>query len=416
MSLFKQITEKYWVLADQVVVSGSAFLTNLLLAKAMGLPEYGKFSIMVMVQLFILSVSMAFSSQVYQVNYPSLAANDQKKLTRGMLGIQFMVAALILMMALLGFSIWHISGFKAMSFTTEILIMATLSTVLYLLQDFLRRVFITKTEGRNAFLIDSLTNILQITALLLAWHFNLLGQAMAWSIIGLSFLPSVVCGIVLLKPEAITFADIRFSWKLQLVKGGWLIGSSLLQWGSGYFFVIAAGWWLGAAALGALRLAQYIFGLLNLLLQAIENYVLPKVVAIKADMSVYWWQLMRKSLVMIVPILCLLSLFANDIFSIIGGPEYQQYTFIIYGLSIVYLLITIGYPVRIAIRSLELNRAYFIGYILSVSTGLMLAPWLIKTWGIQGVLAGIFLTQLIMICYWSIILQRKYSILWKSYI
>ncbi|MBB5647185.1 lipopolysaccharide biosynthesis protein [Pedobacter cryoconitis] len=416
MNLYKTIGEKYWVLADQIVVSGSAFLTNLLLAKAMGLPEYGKFSIIVMIQLFILSLSMAFSSQVYQVTYPSLPVAEQQKLTPGMLGLQFIAAIAILSGAFGAWFIWQISGFKSIYFTNITLMMAAISTVLYVLQDFIRRVFITKVQGRHAFLIDTLTNAIQLIALLIAWYFNLLGQRMAWSIIGLSFLPSVITGIILLKPGKITFEVIRFSWKLQIVKGGWLIGSSLLQWGSGYFFVIAAGWWLGASALGALRLAQYIFGLLNLLLQAIENYVLPKVAAIKGDMSVYWWRLMQKSLLMIVPILCLLSLFAKDIFRIIGGHAYEQYTFVIYGLSLVYLLITIGYPIRIAIRSLELNRDYFIGYILSVTTGLMLAPWLIKTWALHGVLAGIFITQLIMICYWSITLQRKYAILWKSYI
>lgn len=416
MNLFKTITEKYWVLADQVVVSGSAFLTNIMLAKAMGLQEYGKFSIIVMIQLFILSLSMAFSSQVYQVAYPSLPVARQQKLTPGMLGLQF-VTAIMILIALFGcWSFCQISGLKANYFSHNVLIMAALSTVLYVLQDFLRRVFITRVQGSYAFLIDTITNVLQIIALLIAWYYNLLGQSMAWSIIGLSFLPSVITGIILLKPGNINLTVMRFSWKIQITKGGWLMGSSLLQWGSGYFFVIAAGWWLGASALGALRLAQYIFGLLNLLLQAIENYVLPKVAAIQGDMSAYWWKLMRKSLLMIVPILCLLSLFAHDFFRIIGGPEYEQYTFVIYGLSIVYLLITIGYPVRIAIRSLGLNRHYFIGYILSVSAGLLLAPWLIKTWALQGVLAGIFLTQLIMICYWSVILQRKYAILWKSYI
>lgn len=416
MKLYKMIAEKYWVLADQIVVSGSAFLTNLMLAKAMGLPEYGKFSIIVMIQLFILSLSMASSSQVYQVSYPALPAADQQKLTPGMLGLQFVAAIFLLFGAFAAWSVCRIADFKSIHFSNATLIMAAVATVLFVLQDFLRRVFITRVQGSYAFLIDSLTNVIQIVALLAAWYFQVLGQLMAWSIIGLSFLPSVITGVILMKPGRISLTVIRFSWQLQVRKGGWLIGSSLLQWGSGYFFVIAAGWWLGAPALGALRLAQYIFGLLNLLLQAIENYVLPKVAAIKGDLSAYWWKLMLKSLLIIVPILCLLSLFAKDIFSIIGGKDYEQYTFVVYGLSLVYLLITIGYPIRIAIRSLELNRDYFIGYILSVSTGLLLAPWLIKTWALQGVLAGIFLTQLIMICYWSFILQRKYAILWKSYI
>src|SRR5476651_706252 len=89
------ICEKYWVLADQVVVSASAFLTNLLLAKALGLSKYGLFSIVAMVQLLLLSVTMAFGAQVYQVVYPKLDVAKKRMLTIGMLSQQLTLAAVL---------------------------------------------------------------------------------------------------------------------------------------------------------------------------------------------------------------------------------------------------------------------------------------------------------------------------------
>jgi O-antigen/teichoic acid export membrane protein len=408
MKYWKNIPEKYWVLSDQAVVSGSAFFTNMLLARALGLEEYGRFSALVMIQLFVLSINMAFSSQVYQVAYPSLGDIDKQKLTNGMLSLQSIPVVVILVGSMIYYLNW-----KAVDHN---ILMAALTTVLYLLQDFLRRAFITQIKSKYALLIDCLTNFIQIIALLFVWYFLVLDQFMAWSIIGLSFVPSVITGVFLLRPKAIYWSTVRYAWKLQTQKGGWLVGSSLLQWGSGYFYVLAAGWWLGPTALGALRLAQYIFGLLNLLLQAIENYVLPRAAAMNNTDPGRWRRLMGKCLIMIVPFLCIFSFFAEDIFRISGHASTTSYTFVIYGLSFVYLLITVGYPIRIAIRSLELNKHYFIGYVLSVGIGLLIAPWLIKNWALHGVLVGIFTTQFIMLTYWLIILQRKHSILWKSYI
>lgn len=416
MISFKSISEKYWVLADQVVVSGAAFLTNLLLAKALGLSEYGKFSVIVMLQLFLLSLNMAFSSQIYQVVYPALAAPKQQKLTAGMLSLQLAGCFFIGIILLLAAILIPFSGWGIMASGSKILLMAGIATILYLLQDFIRRVFLTKAQAKYAFVIDSLTNSVQLLALALAWWFNILNQTVAWGIIGLSFIPSVATGLALLKPGKLTLSKLKFSWKLQKDKAGWLIGSALLQWGSGYFYVLAAGWWLGASALGALRLAQYIFGLLNLLLQAVESYVLPRAATLTVNLRAYWWLLIKKCLLMVVPLLVLCCFFAKNIFKTIGGVGYEKYTFIIYGLSLVYLVITIGYPTRIAIRSLALNKAYFTAYILSVSISLLAAPSLIKNWGLYGVLAGIMLSQLVLIFYWLFILQRKHAILWKSYI
>ena len=41
-------------------------------------------------------------------------------------------------------------------------------------------------------------------------------------------------------------------------------------------FIVTSGVYLGVAALGAFRLVQSLFGILNLVLQTFENYVLPQ--------------------------------------------------------------------------------------------------------------------------------------------
>lgn len=410
----KAIPEKYWVVADQVVVSASAFGTNLLLARALGLTEYGKFSIVTMVQLFLLSVTMAFSSQIYQVVYPGLNTAEKKTFTSGMLGQQLFIAAILLAFIPLLYIVNIQVGWLGAN--KSLLSVAIVATCFYLLQDFLRRVFIAQTKGRSAFIIDVLTNFLQISLLLVFWWLHSLTQVTAWSIIGFTFIPSVITAIIILRPALLTATTIRYAWSLQKNRMGWLLGSSVLQWGAGYFFVIAAGWFLGVAALGALRLAQYLFGLLNLLFQAIENYVVPKAAAFVGEQRAYWLVLLKKCITLILPFLLLFSLFAKQIMQIAGGMAYGHYAYVIYGLSIVYLLMAVGYPVRIAIRSLHLNKEYFFAYIFSVILNLCIAPWLLKHWELYGVMVGLILNQLVIISYWLIVLKRKNQFLWKSFI
>lgn len=416
MKLLRQLKgEKAWVLADQLVVSGSGFATNLLLARSLGITGFGIFSAIGMVQLFLLSASMAFGSQVYQVAYPSLDAKDKRQVTNGMLGQLLLAGCLILGGVLLFYFLAPARVAQWLMVTNNVLLMAGAAIVLFLLQDFLRKVFITQHKARYAFVIDAITNILQLAVLIVLWQWHSITQFSAWLVIAASFVPSVITGIVLLRAGLPGNRQaIRFSWSLQRRKSGWLLGSSILQWGAGYFFVIAAGWWVGPAALGALRLAQYIYGILNVLLQAVENYALPRAAAAGQNRRAYWKALQLKCFVLIGPWLLLLAVFGRQVLQLAGGEAYTQYTYLMYGLSLIYVLITFGYPTRIVVRALHMDKAYFTAYIISVVLSISAAPWLLGKWQLYGVLAGLFLTQVATTGYWLIILQRKHSLLWKS--
>jgi O-antigen/teichoic acid export membrane protein len=69
----------------------------------------------------------------------------------------------------------------------------------------------------------------------------------------------------------------RIFVKDHLKQGKWLLSAAVLQWSSSNFFILVAGVYLGIEALGALRLVQSFFGIINIELQTIENYFLPKI-------------------------------------------------------------------------------------------------------------------------------------------
>ena len=408
-----QPSAKTWVLADQAVVSGSSFVTNILIARALGITAYGKFSVILLVQLFVLSIQQAVSTGILQVMARRYDQQERKFYIKGVFYAQCLFFLLLSLVCLSLF-------LAAPALTTGypgLFAPSLIGTILLLAQDFLRKTLLTLGRESRAFVIDVLTNAIQLavlTGLMITGHLSLANTC--WTI-GLTFLPSVALGIAWVKPGPASFPAVRNAFHIHKGQGGWMLLSALLQWFAGNLFVVAAGWWLGLAALGALRLAQYTFGMLNVVLQAIENYTLPKASRshdTPALFNRYLRQVFKKSFVLIGPLLLLVVVFAKPLLTLSGGPAYTQYAYVMYGLAATYLLILAGIPVRIALRTKQLNRSYFTGYLLATLFSLLAAKWLILQWGLTGVLTGLFSTQLILLLYWLLILKTKKVIAWRS--
>lgn len=82
-------------------------------------------------------------------------------------------------------------------------------------------------------------------------------------------------------------------------------------------------------------------------------------------------------------------------------------------MSVLYVLIFIGYPVRIAIRALILNKIFFKGYLLTFFFGLLSSYLLLSFFNLAGAIAGLIGSQIILLTYWQIQLHKKEFILWK---
>lgn len=408
-------SEKGLVIADQIMVSGSAFATNLLLARALGLSAYGQFSAVVLIQLFLLSIQQAAGSGIYQVVWPGLQATRQKAYTNGLL---YVLMGWLAALALAGGLAYSLLPDRIIPYDGSFLVAATVLTALFLVQDFLRKTLLVQQRAGRALWLDSLTNGSQMLLLAIAWLRGDLSLLSALWIIGLTFLPSVVLGLLWLKPDRYRSADRRLVWQLHRQQGGWMLLSALTQWLAGNFFIVAGGWWLGAATLGALRLAQYIFGVLNVWLQALESYVVPRAAQLTDapdKLVAYLWRVLAKSLAGVLPVLLLLTLFAGQLLSLLGGADYQAFGYVMHGLSALYLLVVGSYPIRILLRVRHLNKHYFIGYALATGFSLATASWLIPAFQLKGILIGMFLSQAILLGYWIWVLQKNGLFTWKSF-
>jgi hypothetical protein len=398
------------VLTDQAVVSGTALLSSLLIARSIGVDGYGRFSGVVLVLYLLQAVQQAFITGVFQVNFSRFALHRRKAYTQVVLLILVMLTALLVLLVML---------FRQLPFAFVKLFPASAVICVYaaaqLTADGVRRVLLAQSRYKTALLLDVCSSLLLLTLLFIQRHALTVENALFIS--ALALCPLLAAGIFLFGPPDLQRGVWRVTLRIHFRQGRWLFYTALLQWCSGNLLLLALTARTGAAALGLLRLGQQLFGTFTLILQAAETYVLPKAAAL-ATQSVQLAAVLRKMtftlLLLYVPFALILCLFARPLMQFISSDVALDESNVIPALAAVYLLVTLGYSVRTALRSLHLNQLYFSGAILSVMAASFVL--LIPGASVLTIVAGLFASQFFPLCYWLFILHHKHQLSWKSFI
>lgn len=398
-----------WVLMDQVVFSGTSFLTTLILARGLDINVFGSYAAILLVAYLVLSINASLVSTPFQV---LMARVEDKKSYQSVLLV--MQLLFLVLFGLTGLLVGQL--FPGIWSGTNLLIIV-LFIGAFLLHDFFRRLFLADGKPNHAFHIDLISGFTQILLLDGVTFTEQLDLEKALIIITVTYLPAFVLALLLLKPIWIKIADLRKHIAIHLTQGKWFLATAVLQWSSQNFLVAAAGLYLGAGVLAAFRLGQTLFGVLNAVLQVFENYAVPVASGLYhrsgEAFTHYLRQLNRKSMIGAVLILALIAVFAEPIYKLSGGASYAGYAYILQGMALLYFFIFLSNPVRIAIRVMMLNKAFFMAYLFSFLFSLVLSRLLIREWEVNGIILGLILNQVIMLVYWQILLIRKRVILWK---
>ena len=400
------------VLLDQAIFSGCGFLITLLIVRILTPINFGVYSSIVLVNYFVLSISNALVIQPFQVYMAQVKQRPEYISFVFYLQLAFVLLLICILVLIAQLEFKFLEGFEVNP------IHVILFMVSFLAHDFFRKVFLAIDSMAKAILIDFVTFGLQ---LIFVFYIYFLGPAVELSelvlLLGLAYVPSVLISIYLL--------DLSFgvtnNWasyvRVHQKEGKWLLMTAVLQWGSGNFFVISSGLFLGAAALGALRLIQSVFGVLNLVLQTFENYTLPYASRLFQDSKDVSKSFLRKmsirGAVSVGALLILVFIFSKFIIVLIGGEAYAEYDFLVKGMALLYFIIFLGYPTRIAIRMMALNQLFFVGYVLSFLFSLLSFQYLLSTWNLWGAVIGLIINQIILFSVWQYFLIKNQFNLWK---
>jgi O-antigen/teichoic acid export membrane protein len=396
------------VLVDQALFSGTNFLLTLFLAQKLDIKNFGLFSTIVLVTYLVMSITNALIIQPFQVSIAKISKRKEYYVSL-FLGL---VALLLLFMFLVKLLVLFLPNENVYGFQSNAIICFVVG---YLLQDFFRKIFLAIANIVTVIIIDIVFLVLiSIAFYVLKNELTLFNSLL---ILGLANIVSSIPGLYFIIKNYENPASWKSFLQDHITQGKWLFSVAILQWGSSNFFVLISGVYLGIEALGALRLVQSFFGIINIVLQTVENYFLPKVAALYNEnvtkAKKYLLEITAYGALLFGLLLSILFVFSNEIIVLAGGNKYESYGYVVKIIAVLYFFIFLSYPVRIAVRIMVLNKIFFIGYLLSFVSSLLTFHFLLKYSGLYGAVTGLIINQIIMILYWQNQLRKKQFLLWK---
>ncbi len=396
-----------FVLCDQALVSGVNFLIAILLTRFMGLEEFGVFATAWMLVLFFSSVQQAvIVAPMYTLHAKS---EDKSVFLSQAFNLQLLfslVSTIIAFIIVLAVFYFNDTWYRAGVFYSLPLVVGA-----FLMQDFFRRKNFVENNGLMVLISDIIAYGLQPVLVIVLYVFDLL--TIHSFFIGLS-------GLMISVSIAQYFLtqNSRFNHKtVQLFRAFWefskhLFFTSILQWFSGNYFIVFATGVLGPLAIGVIRIAQNLMGVLHILFLALENLIpiqASKILTNKGKEPTlnFFKKMTLKTGLMTLLILMLISVFRGPIIEAVYGAEYLIYDYIIVGFAVIYIFIFLGTILRFVIRTFEENRIVLENYIITGLFSFLTAGFFVANYQLNGVLVGLLLVQVVSLFYMLIRLATK---------
>jgi len=403
IKMIKVFLKKYshvnWALADQSVVSGSNFLTGILLARYLGLEEFGIFSLVWTAVLFVNSLQMSMIISP-MMSIGSKKSNEESPYYFGAVFLQQLIFSIISFVIL--FLAVKYSGkiFPHWGIKNLALPLASV-TLAFQLQDFMRRYFFLRNRAKAAFISDCIRYFIQL--IMLIWFFQIikLDSAASLWIIASASLISIIIGFFFLDALIIKLDVVISVTKQHFFFSNWLVGSSILQWVSGNLFIIVAGISLGPIAVGALKAVQNIMGLTHILFQAFENFVPVRAGSHYVQggldaLVTYLYKVAFSISFITAAIVILFIIFPEFWLDLFYGEEYLPYAYLVSWFAIAYFIVSLALPLRYGLRTIERTKEIFFSNLAgTLITVLFIFP-LINNFGIIGAPLTLVSSQLIM--------------------
>jgi O-antigen/teichoic acid export membrane protein len=258
-------------LVDQIIVSGSNFATGIILVRALGLVEFGRFTVAYVILLLANSVQLSFISSP-MITLGSLCAEgaERRRFVRGAFGVQIVFCAIATAGALAAAIIYNFLNRGLVS--AELIAAFAAAVAAYLMQDWLRRYYFTVGKAANTIWNDAISYLGQ---LLLLGALGAMGRVTIESALWTIAITSGIAFIVGIASERLgcTAAEAVDAWRQSRRISMDLGISNQLQWLVYQGAMLVGASVVGAQAAGGVRATQNVIGPVNIAYQAMENIV-----------------------------------------------------------------------------------------------------------------------------------------------
>jgi len=389
-----------WALLDQALVSGVNFLSGILLARLLGLTDYGVFTLLWMMVLFlnniqyalIMSPMMSLRPETYNISSRMFYSSFS------VLQLVYSFASLIVVASVMVV----LSGIDAFGISSDVILPLVCVTVFYQVQEFFRRYFFSNKMFVVAFTSDVISYFGQIVLFILAAYLNEFSLVTALWLIACTSLIAILYSI----PRFVKISIDIDVYKMIYIKNWsyskWLVATSIMQWFSGHFFIFITGIVLGVTSVGAVKSALNIVGVLHILFQGLENvipveaskwYIKHGAIKLQSYISQVLLYTVLGTIAISIPIL----LFPKDIMGYLYGNSFVEYYYLLYWCVAIYVVMSFGLSLKVALRTINSTRSIFIAQSITGVITLFTSYMLADMFGLHGVMFGLLLINIVFI-------------------
>jgi O-antigen/teichoic acid export membrane protein len=379
-------------LADQAVVSGTSFLTTVVVGRSTSASELGLYAIASSLLVASVTIQDSLISLPYTIQRHRPLGKSAEH-ADGSLKLSFLLSALcvvVLAVTALGLSAWNAQA-KLVAMIWALAAVAPFA----LLRAFGRRFAFAHFQMNQALILDTAVAAIQLGGLGVLARIGLLSATTAFAAIGAA---SAGIGVVWLYLARANFAvrgdrlpeTMQQSWNL----GKWLLANQLTLAAQTNFTYWLLAWAAGTSATGVYAACMSIALLANPLIMGFSNILAPRAaLAFKEGGSARLRrEVTRESRLvgLVMALFCIVVLFAGEHIMrlLYHGKEYEGNGHTVTVLVLAMLVGGMGMPAFNALASVERARESFwigaVGGILTVALVWCLVP----RWGLLGAASG----------------------------
>jgi len=379
-------------LADQTIVSGTNFLTGVLVGRALPEASFGVYVLGLTVLLFLVEAQTALVSTPFTVFYPRLAEPARPRYA-GALLVHFLVLAGGAMLLFGGAAAalrFGGAGEETVSVAGAIAAVAGL----ILMREFVRRLGFARLHLGRALLLDAAVSALQLGGLALAWRGNMLTPARAYLVVG------GACGagaLVALWAGRRDFAvggaeplkELRRSWHLSR----WLLLGIVAFWFASHSYPWLLAGFRGTAETGGYGACLRVVFIANVFMFGAANLLGPRMAHAFAEggPARLGRAVLRGTAAVGAPMLvfCLLmQVFGGPLVTLLFGGKYAGYDWTVRLLALEQWVSALAYPINKALVAMERTDVNFKSCLIALAATLVFGVWLVQAGGTTGAAAG----------------------------
>lgn len=390
--LIRQYAHVNWALTDQALVSGANFLTGILLARYLGIAEFGRFTLAWLVLEFVLNLQGAMiTTPMLSIGAKQSKADAPHYFGAVILSQISLGAAsslLLLVGVLLADAVFYDNQYSNLALPIA------LATLAANVQYFLRRYAFTRRAPLIAFGSDFMRYTIQIGVLLWLFTATTMDSAQVLFIITVAGFLSLLPGARLFWPVATDRAAFKqMVWRhWDFCK--WLIPTTLLSWAFYNLFIAATGAILGAAAVGGVKAAQNIVAVSHIFILGLENIVpISAARHFQNDggdgLSRYLVRFSIFGSMAMGSIIVAVSIAPDLLLEFIYSDEFKGKGYLVRWWCAVYFFEFLTIPAQIGLRTLEKTRPIFLQNLWLSAVSFLICYPLIAGLGEVGVMVGL---------------------------